>query len=1193
MESRIGFHERRTTHRSHLVLKFLPSALLLAMSATGAFAQVDQGAVTGVVQDATGAVIPNAAVTLTDTDTGLTLKSTTDGSGNYFFSPIKIGNYKLEVTAPGFGTTTQDNITVHVQDRLDIPVKLNAGGSNESVIVSSAPPLMQTEDGSTGQVIDTKTINNTPLNGRNWVYIAQLSAGVAPSNGSRGGGKGDFSANGQRSEQNNFVLDGIDNNTNVVDFLNGASFVVRPPPDALAEFKVQTGAYSAEFGHSAGAVVNASIKSGTNAIHGDLWEYIRNDAFDIRQYFDGTNPVPKYRQNQFGATLGFPIIKDKLFLFGDLEANRIIFAESHTNLSVPTVLERSGDFSQLLTGSNNSGGAPITLYQPNPVANGTTPLTYNGQANVINPTQIDPVAQRLLNLFPLPNNGTANQTYNNYNIQSNAIDNTFQWDLRADYNISAKDQIFARHSYLHEPGKHVAPLGPILDGGGFGDTGSIVNLGQQFALSETHIFSPTLTNEFRFGYTYGHFAYLHENANNAGLASSLGLGGIPTATNNDGLPYFNVSGLSVFGSPQFYASNEYQNTYQILDNVSKTIGNHSLKAGVSFQRIRFSTAQPTQPRGTYNFTGVYTSQSGVANTGYGVADFLLNQMNTSAISNVFNTDDVHWDRAGYAQDDWKASEKLTVNLGVRYEYTQPYYDRHGNQALFYPTAPLVASEGRGNYVIPEKNRNVPLSPIFTNLLAKDNITLQYSSNNSLVNAQKSNVAPRFGFAYTPNAKSVIRGGYGIFFGGLESTGYFPNLGENYPFEFDSGFNPVSGCTAGGTCPTNGITLETGFQNAIAAGLQNAIQTPNLRGSEPNVKTSNTQSFNLTYEYSINSNTVASIGYVGALGHHLAIFPNENGQTVLVKNGSVTGNSNPYQPFPDFGVTYSAYDGASNYNSVQTKLERRLSNGLSFLATYTYAHSLDDAPTPLGSTGDSGFRNTNLVPEGYDYASSPFDIRQRFTLNGNYQLPFGHGRQYLNTGKLADYAVGGWSTSLVFRAQTGEPFTVGTSNITTPSGASAHAILIADPFKGGGTFDPAVTANAIANGGTAPVCPTKVRNTANWYNPCAFRNPQADNLVAGQTVGFPQALAYLGSSRNQINAPGYERIDMSLFKSFPTFREQNLEFRADAFNLLNTPAYGTPSTADDSPNGGLITAARSFQNFTPDSRFFQFALKYNF
>lgn len=1171
--------------------------LVCAFAATGlAFGQADQGAITGLVQDTTGAVIPNAQVTLTSTDTGLKLQTQTDGSGNYTFSPIKIGNYTVSATAPGFQVTTQQHAHVDVQQRLEVDLQLKPGSTAQTVTVTSAPPLMQTESGSTGQVLSTKAINETPLNGRNWVYIAQLSAGVAPPSGSRGAGTGDFNANGQRAEQNNFIMDGVDNNNNVVDFLNGASYIVRPPPDALAEFKIQTGAYSAEFGHSAGSVINASIKSGTNQIHGDLWEYIRNDAFDVRQFFDGNNPVSKYRENQFGATLGFPIIKDKLFFFGDVEANRIVFGELHSGQSVPTALMRQGNFSELLNGANNSGGKAITLYEPSTTNAGVTPMSCNGQANVLCPGQIDSVAQHLLSLFPMPNQGAPGKTYSNYTDQTNATDNTWQWDARVDWNISSKDQIFGRFSYRHEPGKHPAPLGPILDGGSFGDTGNIINLGENFAGSETHIFTPTLTNEFRFGYNYGHFGYQEFNANNPTAATSLGLGGIPYNPGNGGLPFFSVSGLSNFGGPQFYASNEYNNVYQILDNVTKVAGNHTLRVGVSFQRIRFSTSQPTQPRGTYNYRGVYTSQVGTPNTGYGVADFLLNDMNSSAISNVFNSDDVRWDRAAYVQDDWKASAKLTLNLGLRYEYAQPYYERHGHQALFYPTSFNTPGAGTGVYLIPDKSRNVPIAPKFLNLLAKDNISLQYSSNPSLVQGQKTNFAPRFGFAYQLNERTVFRGGYGIFFGGLESVGYFPNLGENFPFEFDSNFPSAVSCTAGGACPTNGFTLETGFTDAINAGLQNSISTPSLRGSDPKEKTPYTQDYNLAVEYALSNNMVATVSYVGDVSRHLQVFPNPNGMLALAPNG-YGPNPNPLQPFPDFGsISYTSYAGASNYNSLQTKLQSRVSHGLSFLASYTYSHSLDDAPTPLGSTGDGGYRGTNIVPIEDDYASSPFDVRHRVTFNGNYTLPFGRGQRFVNDNRLLDYAIGGWSTSLTFTAQTGEPFTVYSSNITNPSGASARAIRVSDPFTGGGTPDPSY--------GSSFTCPTKVRTVQNWYNPCAFRNPEPSNITYSgkvdakgnkipNTVSGPAALAYLGSPRNQVNAPGYDRVNMSLFKSFPTWREQNLQFRADAFNLLNTPAYGEPSNTGIGPNGGQITGARFFQNFTPDSRFFQFALKYNF
>lgn len=1169
------------------VRHLLPVVLFALFATVQLLGQADQGAITGTITDPSGAVIPNSQVTLTSSDTGLVLKTNTDASGVYVFSPVKIGNYSVSAVASGFSVTSQQNLHLDVQQRLAVNVQLKPGAASETVEVTTAPPLMQTEEGSTGQVIETKAINNTPLNGRNWVFIAQLTAGVAPPSGSRGAGSGDFNANGQRAEQNNFILDGVDNNNNVVDFLNGASFIVRPPPDALAEFKVQTGAYSAEFGHSAGAVINASLKAGSNNIHGDLWEYVRNDAFDIHEWQATGNVVPKYRQNQFGATLGFPIFRNKLFFFGDVEANRIIFGETHTNLSVPTALMRHGDFSDLLTASHNSSGAAVTLYEPNTAANGTTVMPNN----TLTSNQIDAVALNLMNLYPQPNTGGAGQTYNNYNVQASAQDNTWQWDSRMDWNISAKDQIFARFSYVHDPAYHTPPLGTILDGGSFGDSGNIVNLGENFAMSETHVFMSSIANEFRFGYSYGHFGF-HQVNDSVNIAPTLGLGGIPYAPLNGGIPYVTVSGLSTFGSPQFYVSDEHNNVFQVLDNLAKSAGNHSMKVGVSFQKIRFATEQPTNPRGNYSFTGIYTGRQGVSNTGFGGADFLADYMNAAGISNLFTSDDARWDRAAYFQDDWKISQRLTLNLGLRYEFTPQYYDRHGHQAMFYPTS-LAEGAGTGVYLLPSKSRNVTLSPVFTNLLAKDNITIKYSDNPSLVEPQYANFAPRFGFAYRPTDKSVVRGGFGIFFGGLESTGYYPNLGENYPFEFDSSFPVPTGCVAGGACPTNGFTLENGFSAAIAAGLQNAISTPALRGSEPHEHTPYSEQFNLSVEYGIGNNMTAGLGYVGSLGRHLQIFPNPNGPVGLAPNSFGSPSPNPHQPFPDFGgLSFTAYDGVSNYNSLQAKLERRFSQGLSFLASYTYAHSLDDAPTPLGSTGDGGFRGTSIVPIGYDYANSPFDVRHRLTLNTNYQLPLGKGRKYLNQNRLADYLVGGWSTSLVYRVQTGEPFTVYPSDITSPTGASTRAIMIADPFKGGGSFDPAVAA-VLQAAGESTACPTKTRTTQHWYNPCAFRNPKPDDLAAGSLVSGGAALAYLGGTRNQLHGAGYDRVDESLFKSFPTFREQNLEFRADVFNLLNTPAYGEPSNTGIGPNDGLITGTRFFQNYTPDSRFFQFALKYNF
>ncbi|MCL5262757.1 MAG: carboxypeptidase regulatory-like domain-containing protein [Acidobacteria bacterium] len=1179
------------------VLPMLAMGLLFGNVAL--WGQVDQGAITGAIHDTTGAVIPNAVVTLTNVDNGLVLKTKSDGDGVYTFAPIKIGHYTISATAPGFQTTKQENVTLQVQERLNVVLVLKPGEVTQTVTVTTAPPLMQTQSGSVGQVMTAKTINHVPLNGRNWVYIAQLANGAVPSNGSRGGGKGDFEANGQRAEQNDFILDGVDNNVNVVDFVNGASYVVQPPPDALSEFKIQTGDYSAQFGHSAGAVINATIKSGTNQIHGDAWEYFRNTVLDSRDWDAQT--VPPYHQNQFGGTLGFPIIKNKLFLFGDSQGDRIVFGNTQT-LSVPTAKMRQGNFSELLNTALTGDAQPIMLYEPNQ-QNGAL-LACGGQQNVFCQNQIDAEAQKLLNLYPMPNANNG-KIYNNYVVSTPYTDNTTQYDIRMDYNVSSKDQMFARFSYYDEPGYRPPPLGLPLDGGSFGNSGTIVNLGENFVYSETHAFSPNLSNEFRFGYNYLHDGYLQPNYN-TDIAKQIGMGGIPYGPDfpqNGGLPSVGISGISGFGSTTFLVTNEHENVFQILDNVTKIAGNHSLKFGVDFQSIRFSTLQPPFPRGTYSFNGLYTSNQGASYTGFGVADFMADQNNFAQISNEFKNGDARWYRAAYAEDDWRVNNRLTLNLGVRYDNYKPYKDVGGYQATYYVTGKTGPGFGQAVYQIPVQQKNFPLAPAFTSLLAKDNITLQYVNNPALVESQNLNFAPRIGFAYSADSHTVIRGGFGIFYGGLESTGYYPNLGENYPFQFTDTFNAPD-CKPN-NCPSisdptyGGISLENGFSIPLAAGLQNYISTPALRGSDHLAKTPYAEDYNLSVERAITNNMAATIAYVGDVDRHLQVFPDPNNPDALT---APSLSAQKYRPFPDFGGTaYTCYCGMSDYNSLQAKLQKRFSHGLNFLATYTWSHALDDAPTPLGSNGDGGYRNSNLVPIREDYSNSPFDVRQRFTFNAYYQLPFGKGRQFMNQGGILNEVAGGWAANLTFFAQTGNPFTV-YPDTAGPSGGGTRAILIGDPFKPGGTPPP-------SNPGVT--CASSTRNKTNWYNPCAFANPAPVSEISpgpyngSSTTPMPgykypveitdpaQVLQLLGGRRNQIYGPGYERINMSVFKNFPTWRSQYLQFRADIFNLFNTPSYGIPSVSNDSSSGGQITGPRFFQNFTPDARFVQFALKYEF
>lgn len=1227
----------RATSTSIFAIALVLLALASFAGCPALFAQVDQGTITGTITDTSGAVIPNAKVTLTQVETGLVLQGTTNRAGIYVFSPVKIGNYTVTATNTGFQTITQTGLTLNVNQTLVVNLTLHPGQVTQTVTVTAgAAQLLQKEDASTGQVVSSKVINETPLAMRNYVFIAQLAAGVTEAQGSRGEGRGDFNANGLRAEQNNFILDGVDNNSNQVDFLNAASFNVKPPPDALAEFKVQTGDYDAEFGHSAGAVINAAIKSGTNNLHGDLWEYVRNNDLALaRDYFNRKGTAGSYHQNQFGATLGGPFLKNKLFWFADTEILRIVTSQNTSTYTVPTAAMRNGDFSELLSKDSSLNQNQTVLYEPGsagatllgaPCGNNdvvidpTTGAVQSGTEQKFCPGEIDPVAQKILNMYPMPNDGPTGKTSSNFVVLPVTHDNTVQWDGRLDWNPTAKDQSFFRMSYYNERGVHQPPFGTLLDGGGYGGSGSNVNMGENYALSETHVFTPNLINEFRFGYNWNHPQWVPLEAN-INVAQQLGLGGIPFSPGNGGFPSQTaIGGLSGIGGPEWYPAIEYENVFQFLDNVTKVAGRHTIKFGVDFQHVRVSTTAPIAPHGHYSWSGFYTGAPGVSHTGFGAADFLADNdvppgspagttpgsMDNAVLTAYFNVDDVRWYRAAYVQDQWKLTSRLTANLGLRYENFQPNIERHDHQALWYPTGPLRPGVGAANYVLTNSQKSTYLAPGFLNLLAKDHMNLVYSGTRSLVTPQFTQFAPRVGLDFAVSNKMVVRTGYGLFYGGLESIGGAPNMGYNYPFEYTVNFNRP-GCTS--VCPSigqqYGVNLAQGF--STQPGWNNGLAqdpnptTPSLVGAQSAYKTPYTQQWNFSIQYALSNSMSWTVGYVGNDSRHIEGFPDQNASA-----GLVGPKDNPQfdRPFPDFGGSqYDDHEGVSTYNSLQTTLQKKYSNGLSFVGDYTWGHAMDDTRTPL-SGGAGAYRMPLNLPMIIEYANSDWDVRQRVSLNGQYDLPFGLGRKYLSRGGVVNEVIGGWSTDLVFTAQTGLPFSVGPNNSGARGANSRHAYVAGDPFKAGGNPNP--TNPQPAN----VTCPSSTRNLTHWFNWCAFDNPVAggpdastgtpgipNTQTATNPVGTPltapsDILPYLGPARNQIYGPGYNRINMSLFKNFPTFREESLQFRADVFNLFNTPAFNNPASSID-PGSGYINSTHNMGQFTPNSRFVQVALKYVF
>lgn len=1139
-------------------------------------AQMDQGTITGTVKDAQGGVVPHATVTITEENTGFSLTHETDNSGVYVFSPLKIGRYSVLAKSPGFSNAEKKDLDLQVGQRLGVDLELQVGLATQTVKVLSNGPILQTEEASTSQEIGAQAINDTPLITRNYVFIAQLTPGVTPPEiGARGQANGDFSANGQRSEQNNFLLDGIDNNSNLVDNLNGASYIIGPPPDALQEFKIQTGTYSAEFGHSSGAVINASIRSGSNSFHGDAWEYLRNDALDARDYFT-SGKVPEYRQNQFGATFGGPILRNKLFFFVDYQGTRIVQGTTDTT-TVPTPLMRTGDFTELLNPSLTQG-ATRTLYVPG--SGGATLQQCNGIQNVLCPNQINSIADSILKLYPQPNVNNGN-TYNNYLSVVKQTTNTDQGDVRVDYNPSEVDQAFARFSISQDVQASPSIFG-ILDGGGYGNAGTFNNLGKNFALSETHEFTNTFTNEFRVGYNWAHASQLQVDAN-TDVSSQLGFGGIPFKPLNGGLPGTTVSGISGFGSPGYYPSDEHENVYQILDNVTKIFGNHTFRAGINMLHVRFAFEQPPSGHGSYTYSGLYTSlPSSQGDTGSGIADFLTDNQASASLSQFATSDDVRWDRAAYGQDDWKLTDRLTLNLGLRYEYVQPYEERHDQQANFVPADGTSTAQ----FLLPQSQSSTPLPAKQLAALALDNIQVGYTSNRTLVDPDYMDWAPRIGVSWRTTDRMVWRAGYGIFYGGLENTGSSGNLTYNAPFQFTSNFSNSS-CTVT-SCPTDGITLANGFSDVLSVGLGNYISLPKLVSAPIHSHTPYSQQWNLSTEYALSNNLEFNLAYVGSNGRHLQVLIDPNQPFTLLPPGANVQSNLPYPAFASNSRTLAPI-AISSYNSLQARLERRFSGGLSFLGAYTWSHSLDDSALALGNTGliadrgAEGYRNPQQLGIRYDYGNGFQDVRQRFALSGQYDLPFGNGRRYLNDMKRLNYMIGGWSSSLVFTVQTGQYIELDPSNNPTNGVGNSFAVRVGNPFSAGGTAAP----------GTPNTCAMKVKTVTSWFNPCAFANPPVavETVTGANQVALSDnggLAAYGTRGRTMVSGPGYNRADISLFKSFPTFEQQYLQFRADIFNIYNTPAFGLPN-GNVGAGFGSITSER----FSPDARVVQLALKYYF
>ncbi|HLJ14911.1 MAG TPA: carboxypeptidase-like regulatory domain-containing protein [Bryobacteraceae bacterium] len=1184
------------------------TAVLSFFGGWRARAQVDTGEILGTIRDPTGGVVPGAKVMLTNEGTSVSVSTVSHQDGTYIFTPVRIGVYTISAGFQGFQTARHLHVSVNIQQQVVVDFSLQPGNVTETVEVTAAPPLLQTQSGSMGQVVGSQQINDLPLNGRNFTFLAQLAPGVtfAQSDNRGLGASGNFAANGMRPAQNNYLLDGVDNNNMQPDYRGGTSYSVLPPVDAIQEFKIQTSAFNAEFGRAGGGVLNASIKSGTNQYHGDAWEFLRNDKLDAPDFFENAGGLPKgeFRRNQFGGTIGGPVLiprlyngKDKTFFFADYQGTRIRQALPYL-VTVPTAAERSGgytNFTDLISSQPNCSRGPDLLGRTVPcgtifdpattrsvtsgqtdaasgrVATGTGYVRDPFPGNLVAPSRLDPNAVKLLNLYPSPN---LNGLLNNFADNPITVDDTNSFDLRIDQYFGPRDVMFGRVSYSLENRDTPGPFPGVADGVTAVFGGNMITTGANAAWSETHTFGASTVNEVLLGYNRIHSVILQPFGNDlSNIPAQYGIQGIPQIPQNGGLPTFSIGNLDQLGSNTFFPIDKASDVIQVSDNLSKVWKSHSFKVGFEYENIRFTNEAPPDSRGKFTFGGTYTSIPNISDGSTGIAQFLLTPIastapggvslvggaNTVAASNFAVPDYGRGYYGIYGQDDWKISKRLTLNLGLRWDYFGQTGENYGAAANFVPGAPFNGAEYLVSASRAAKNE-LPLSPAFVNVLAKDGISLVQSSKFGLGTSQTTNFAPRLGFAYQAADWMVVRGGYGIFYGGFEDIGG-DNLGGNYPFLYTFSFPTPD--AAHPITYSNGqtATLEEGFLGIPLSPLLVNPTGLQLKGIQYDYRTAYTQSYNLALQFKLRANQTLSVGYVGSAARHLITSPGSN---IVSEMLPPPVNPQLYVPFPDLGrgANYDATEGNSGYNALQVTFERQYSHGLSILSDYTWSKCRTDARDRLN--GDiGGYRAPGLAGFGIqgDYSLCDFDVRQIFHLSGGYDLPVGRGKAVLgNAGGFTNAVLGGWRMSYILTLQDGQPLTVA-CNPGTSAGFGCNALYVPGQDIYGGQH-----------------------NVNQWLNPAAYRNPPAATAI-GQTDLSP-----LGGAPGNAIGPGFHRLDWSLFKEFRTSETTHVEFRAEFFNLTNHPNFAQPGSLNftNPTTFAKITATRDNPN---DPREIQLALKF--
>jgi len=1114
----------RWRNRSTQIL--LAVAIAFATFPHGIRAQSTNGEINGTVEDTSSATLAGAAVTATNIATGVTYKSTSNNIGFYTIPFVPPGQYTIHVTQAGFRALDRTGVVLQVNETLHLDLVLEAGSVSQTVVVTAAAPVIDTEQSSVDTVVGNHAVMGLPLNGRNVYSLEVLIPGAAPDN------VGLFRFNGVRARSNEILVDGVSQ----VPPETRSAPISPPPIDAIEEFRIATSGYTAEFGSAAGGIVNVATKAGTNHVHGDAWEFLRNDVLNTKNYFTPPGAKkPILRQNQFGGTVGGPVYlphlykgRDKTFFFADYEGVRIR-TQSVFNVTVPTTAERAGNLSAFLgpqVGTDPNGNPVYTgeLFDPATTQTvGGTKVRTPFPGNIIPPGRISPVAQKLLNYYPDPTNSSLT---NNLQNATSTGSNTDRYDIRIDENISARNRLFGRWSNYTSN-----PLQSVPFRGAAGDFAS--DTGHQRSLSTSFI--TTLSSRF-FNEARGMFLQSKTNdipyLSNENVAQQLGIGNI---SNQAGLPEIDISSIQQLGNS---ASGSWlvddQRMFDIIDNVTYIRGRDNLKAGTEIRFYRLKIYQPSYANGYFAFRSSQTAEPGTLSslTGNAVASFLLGEsyetQYTETDPGQIASEEYY---SGFVQDDRKQTNRLTLNLGLRYEVNSRITPKYNLSSTFDPTTGTVLAGAA---------RPIPALDL-------------------------ANIAPRVGMALDVfgNSSMLARAGFGMFYSPITGMGGNPLNGlPKFPYAYTSivispdTISPVSTLSAGPVLtPTYPIgSPQLGYGSAVQ--LQSKNTAPYV------------YQWNLGVEHTIGRYTAADVSYVGSASHKFDIgrlnyenidqVPYSVAKQAAITQGTTNPNTQSLLPWPNFQqVQYlNPRWGNSFYNSLQLKLEQHLRGGVSYMLNYTWAKYIDNGSESYNSLGGDWAADIyNIRPER---TNSTAEIPHHFAASFNWSLPFGSDRFYHTSG-LLNAIVGDWDINGIVIAQDGQPVDVEQSTIT-----SSTYSLIQRPNSNG---------NPILHSG---------RSVARWFNTSVF------SAAAPQSLGT--------SPRNPLRSPGLEDSDIALVKNWHIYDAPSpttIEFRMEGFNITNTPPLVLATRTTYNPS--LTLAQQSFGQITTanSGRVLQAAVKIHF